>query len=149
MAMICTHRLNNMMYLCMAYFCLFNKHQECLRLYNVWFIITLFDELYVRVYLFIHMWTALHLRHNSVQWSYVRLCYICNEKPYIDWTKSSLCFILSSDFIIGDNVVRADTISQRTPFNVTHDRILSLREEVRGNKTSILYTRMNILNPIW
>ena len=39
-----------------------------------------------------------YVRHNSV-----RLCFICNEKPYTDRTMSSLCFIPSSDFIIGDN----------------------------------------------
>ena len=38
-----------------------------------------------------------------------------HEKPYTDRTKSSLCFIPSSDFIIGDNCNRgqyftADTI---------------------------------------
>jgi hypothetical protein len=43
------------------------------------------------------------VRHNSVLWNCVRLCYIRNEKPYTDRTKSSLCFILSSDFIIGEN----------------------------------------------
>ena len=46
---------------------------------------------------------AVCVRHNSVLWNGVRLCYICNEKPYTDRTKSSLCFIPSSDFIIGDN----------------------------------------------
>ena len=43
------------------------------------------------------------VRHNSVLWNCVRLCYICNEKPYTDRRKSSLCFIPSSDFILGDN----------------------------------------------
>ena len=43
------------------------------------------------------------VRYNSVLWNCVQLCYICNEKPYTDRTKSSLCFIPSSDFIIGDN----------------------------------------------
>ena len=44
-----------------------------------------------------------YVRHNNVLWNCVQLCYICNEKPYTDQTKSSLCFIPSSDFIIGDN----------------------------------------------
>ena len=51
----------------------------------------------------ISKWRCGCVRHNSVLWNCVRLCYICNEKPYTDRTKSSLCFIPSSDFIIGDN----------------------------------------------
>jgi hypothetical protein len=51
----------------------------------------------------ISKWRCGCVRHNSVLWNGVRLCYICNEKPYTDRTKSSLCFIPSSDFIIGDN----------------------------------------------
>ena len=44
------------------------------------------------------------VRHNSVLCNCVRLCYICNENPYTDRTKSSLCFIPSSDFIIVDKL---------------------------------------------
>ena len=51
----------------------------------------------------IHVLVRTSVRHTSVLWNCVRLCYICNEKPYTDRTKSSLCFIPSSDFIIGDN----------------------------------------------
>ena len=56
----------------------------------------------VRYYTYLWLRCA-HVRHNSVLWNCVRLCYICNEKPYTDRTKSSLWFIPSSDFIIGDN----------------------------------------------
>ena len=53
---------------------------------------------------------------------YVWLCYICNEKPYMGRKKSSLCFILSSDYIIGDNCkgghyFTADTIYCYTSIN--------------------------------
>ena len=52
--------------------------------------------------------------HNSASCNCVQLCYICNDKLYTDQKKSSLCFIPSSYFIIGDrqNIL----IHQLTPY---------------------------------
>ena len=77
----------------------------------LWFSITFWNCFKNMVFFVFHFMTIIllmyedgvYVRHNSVLWNCVRLCYICNEKPYTDQTKSSLCFIPSSDFIIGDN----------------------------------------------
>ena len=111
----------------------FVHFENCWYLESKWYLKYIFFAVYISVY----------VRHNSVLWKCVRLCYICNEKPYTDRTKSSLCFIPYSDFIIGDNCKGGHYL--KLHIHIIFTNILSKKNKIKKKKIFFDYFNMVIL----